>query len=81
MNNLFTTKETKQKKEYTAHDIEVLEGLEPVRLRPGMYVGGVDKNALHHLVNEVFDNSMDEVVAGFASEIHIGVNEDGSITV
>ena len=67
--------------EYTAQDIEVLEGLEPVRLRPGMYIGGVDKNALHHLVNEIFDNSMDEVIAGYATEIHISLNSDGSVTI
>ena len=67
--------------EYTAQDIEVLEGLEPVRLRPGMYIGGVDKNALHHLVNEIFDNSMDEVIARYATEIHISLNNDGSVTI
>ena len=84
MTNLFDTKTPNSKnkaKNYTAHDIEVLEGLEPVRLRPGMYIGGVDKNALHHLVNEIFDNSMDEVIAGYASEIKISVNQDGSITI
>ena len=56
---------------YTASDIEVLEGLEPVRKRPGMYIGGSDELAMHHLVNEVFDNSMDEAVAGFASRIEV----------
>ena len=84
MTNLFDSKTASAKlkpKNYTAHDIEVLEGLEPVRLRPGMYIGGVDKNALHHLVNEIFDNSMDEVIAGHASEIKISVNQDGSITI
>lgn len=82
MTDLFNAKASKAKaKNYTAHDIEVLEGLEPVRLRPGMYIGGVDKTALHHLVNEIFDNSMDEVIAGYASEIKISVNKDGSITI
>ncbi len=83
MTNLFEEKKNKelQSTNYTAHDIEVLEGLEPVRLRPGMYIGGIDKNALHHLVNEIFDNSMDEVIAGFASEIKISVNKDGGISI
>ena len=84
MTDLFAAKTTSAKlgaKNYTAHDIEVLEGLEPVRLRPGMYIGGIDENALHHLVNEIFDNSMDEVIAGYASEIKISVNADGSISI
>ncbi len=84
MDNLFSSKTASAKvktSDYTAKNIEVLEGLEPVRLRPGMYIGGVDKNALHHLVNEIFDNSMDEVIAGYASEIHISLNKDGSITI
>lgn len=67
--------------EYTAHDIEVLEGLEPVRRRPGMYIGGTDDNALHHLVSEVFDNSMDEAVAGFATRIEISLAADGNLTI
>ena len=57
--------------EYTARDIEVLEGLEPVRRRPGMYVGGTDERAQHHLVAEVLDNAMDEAVAGHASRIEL----------
>lgn len=80
MTDLFNAKKEKVTN-YTAHDIEVLEGLEPVRLRPGMYIGGVDKNALHHLVNEIFDNSMDEVIAGYASEIKVSLNKDGSISI
>ena len=67
--------------DYSAKDIEVLEGLEPVRLRPGMYVGGTDERALHHLVAEVLDNSMDEAVAGFASRIELILNGDGSVTI
>lgn len=66
---------------YTAEDIEVLEGLEPVRLRPGMYIGGTDESALHHLVSEVFDNSMDEAVAGHASHIELDLSADNRVTV
>ncbi len=68
-------------KTYTASDIEVLEGLEPVRMRPGMYIGGTDEAAMHHLVSEVLDNSMDEAVAGFASKITIEMHADGSISI
>ena len=66
---------------YTAADIEVLEGLEPVRKRPGMYVGGTDEKALHHLFAEVLDNSMDEAVAGHASRIEVSLDKDGYLTV
>ena len=59
---------------YSARDIEVLEGLEPVRKRPGMYIGGVDERALHHLFAEVLDNSMDEAVAGHARVIEAAVD-------
>ena len=66
---------------YTAKDIEVLEGLEPVRRRPGMYIGGTDERAYHHLAAEVLDNSMDEAVAGHASRIEIELAADGSLTI
>jgi topoisomerase-4 subunit B len=66
---------------YTAKHIEVLEGLEPVRRRPGMYIGGTDEKALHHLFAEVIDNSMDEALAGHATFISVTMDADGSITV
>ena len=66
---------------YSAEDIEVLEGLEPVRRRPGMYIGGTDESALHHLVAEVLDNAMDEAVAGHATRIELELAADGSVTV
>lgn len=66
---------------YTAKDIEVLEGLEPVRRRPGMYIGGTDERALHHLVAEVLDNAMDEAVAGHATRIELELDADGFVTV
>ncbi|WP_119391482.1 DNA topoisomerase IV subunit B [Phyllobacteriaceae bacterium SYSU D60012] len=66
---------------YTAADIEVLEGLEPVRRRPGMYIGGTDEKALHHLFAEVIDNAMDEAVAGHASWIEVDYDKDGWLTV
>jgi topoisomerase-4 subunit B len=66
---------------YTAKDIEVLEGLEPVRRRPGMYVGGTDERALHHLVAEVLDNAMDEAVAGHADRIEVELESSGRCTI
>ncbi|KJS37486.1 MAG: DNA topoisomerase IV subunit B [Hyphomonas sp. BRH_c22] len=66
---------------YSAKDIEVLEGLEPVRKRPGMYIGGTDERAYHHLFAEVLDNSMDEAVAGHATRIEIKLESDGFLTV
>ena len=66
---------------YTAQDIEVLEGLEPVRRRPGMYIGGTDENAMHHLVSEVFDNAMDEAVAGYANRIELELQEGNVIII
>jgi topoisomerase-4 subunit B len=67
--------------DYTAHDIEVLEGLEPVRRRPGMYIGGTDERALHHLVAELVDNAMDEAVAGHADRIEIELAAPNRVTV
>ena len=70
-----------KKSNYSAKDIEVLEGLAPVRKRPGMYIGGTDETAYHHLANEIIDNCMDEVVAGEASEITVILNKNGSLTI
>jgi topoisomerase-4 subunit B len=68
MDDLFT-EQSAGKSSYTAKDIEVLEGLEPVRRRPAMYIGGTDEGGLHHLFAEVLDNAMDEAVAGHANRI------------
>src|ERR1044071_3683315 len=66
---------------YTAKHIEVLEGLEPVRRRPGMYIGGTDEKALHHLFAEVIDNAMDEALAGHANWIDVEMDADGFVSV
>ncbi len=72
---------TPNESDYDASHIEVLEGLEPVRRRPGMYIGGTDEKALHHLFAEVIDNSMDEAVAGHASFIDVRLDADGTLTI
>src|SRR6266702_7900720 len=66
---------------YTARDIEVLEGLEPVRRRPGMYIGGTDEKALHHLFAEAIDNAMDEVINGHATFIEVELDAEGFASV
>jgi len=85
MTDLFASAKKKptapQNQSYTASDIEVLEGLEPVRRRPGMYIGGTDDNAMHHLINEILDNSMDEAVAGHASRIDITLEKDSTVVI
>ena len=81
MADLFDSTARKSGSGYSAKDIEVLEGLEPVRRRPGMYIGGTDERALHHLFAEVLDNSMDEVVGGHGRLIEVTLAADGSLTV
>ena len=78
MNDLLSVENEMQ---YDASSIEVLEGLEPVRKRPGMYIGGTDERALHHLVSEILDNSMDEAVAGQANRIEVELHSDYSLSV
>ena len=80
MSDLFESTAPKQET-YSAQDIQVLEGLEAVRARPGMYIGGTDAQALHHLVAEILDNSMDEAVAGYANRIEVKMNADYSVTI
>jgi topoisomerase-4 subunit B len=81
MSDLFSSSASASPDSYDASSIEVLEGLEPVRRRPGMYIGGTDDRALHHLAAEVIDNSMDEAVAGFATRIEVTLDIGNRLTV
>ncbi len=79
--DLFASPRPGSNDSYDASSIEVLEGLEPVRRRPGMYIGGTDERALHHLAAEVLDNAMDEAVAGHANRIEVTLGPDNRLTI
>src|SRR5919106_1715655 len=81
MPDLFDMPAPRTTESYSAKDIEVLEGLEPVRRRPGTFVGGTDERGLHHLVAEVLDNAMDEAVEGHASRIEVTLEAGNRLTI
>jgi len=81
MSDLFASGPSPTSNNYDASSIEVLEGLEPVRRRPGMYIGGIDERAFHHLAAEVLDNAMDEAVAGHASRIDVVLAPNNRLTI
>ncbi len=70
-----------ENKKYDANNLKILKGLEPVRDRPGMYIGSTDVTGLHHLIWEILDNAVDEANAGFGKKIEVDLNADGSVTV
>ncbi|HEX7493155.1 MAG TPA: ATP-binding protein, partial [Bacteroidales bacterium] len=74
-------KKLQDSKDYSADNIQVLEGLEAVRKRPAMYIGDIGIKGLHHLVYEVIDNSIDEAITGYCTKIEVVIHEDGSVTV
>lgn len=76
-----TDKKTQQANNYTSQQIQVLEGLEPVRKRPGMYIGSTDSRGLHHLATEIIDNSVDEALEGYADNVWVTIHKDNSITI
>ena len=80
-NIYYITMADKKSSQYSAEDIQVLEGLDPVRKRPGMYIGSTGEQGLHHLIWEVFDNSLDEAMAGYATTIALTLSEDGSVNI